>query len=206
MSDELTYYRDLATKMWKTRGARFGAAATLSFKDRVGIGTAAFLSIYMIGWSVASLAFPDFFNSTRGTVLNIVSIVSSVALLAITLMEFAFGRSVRAQILQQNALSISVIMREMERELAGASPDVRKLKKLADDYERLNMETQINHTTQDYTRWQYSVDTSDKWWVSPVLPLRYHLYTFWLIVSSMFIYIMLVALVVAITIWCAIGL
>ncbi|ANM16331.1 hypothetical protein AMK06_CH01401 [Rhizobium sp. N541] len=206
MSDELQYYRNLATTMWKTRGARFGASASLSFKDRFGIGTAAFLSIYMIAWSVASLAFPEFFNSTRGRIFNIVSIVSSVALLAITLMEFAFGRSVKAQILHQNALSISGLMRELEMELAAATPDVEKLKALASSYERLNFETQINHTTQDYKRWQYSVASTDDWMRRPLFSLRYHAYRVWLFCSSMFIYIALCALVIGVTIWCAIGL
>lgn len=206
MSDELQYYRDLSTSMWKTRGARFGAAASLSFKDRIGIGTAAFLSIYMIAWSVASLAFPEFFASTRGRILNVVSIVSSVALLAITLMEFAFGRSVKAQILQQNALSISVIMRELEMELAAAPPNVDKLKELALSYERLNSEAQINHTTQDYKRWQYSVASSDVWWKKPLLWLRYHGYRVWLFCTSMFIYMALGALVIGVTVWCAVAL
>jgi SMODS and SLOG-associating 2TM effector domain family 5 len=206
MSDELQYYRDLATTMWKTRGARFGAAASLSFKDRIGIGTSAFLSIYMIAWSVASLAFPDYFNSTRGRILNVVSIVSSVALLAITLMEFAFGRSVKAQILHQNALSISGIMRELEMELASASPNIDKLKELALSYERLNFETQINHTTQDYKRWQYSVASSKVFWKKPLIFLRHHGYRAWLFATSMFIYMVLCTLVIGVTVWCAVGL
>lgn len=203
MSDELQYYRDLATTMWKTRGARFSAAASLSFKDRIGIGTAAFLSIYMIAWSVASLAFPDFFSSTRGRILNIVSIVSSVALLAIMLMEFAFGRSVKAQILHQNALSISGLMRELEMELASASPNIDKLRDLALSYERLNVETQINHTTQDYKRWQYSTTSSKVCWKKTPIFLRYHGYRVWLFTTSMFIYMALCTLVIGVTVWCA---
>lgn len=206
MSDELEYYRKLSTSMWKTRGSRFGAAASLSFKDRFGIGTAAFLSIYMIGWSVSSLAFPEFFNSTQGRVLNIVSIISSIALLAIMLMEFAFGRSVKAQILHQNALSISGIMRELEMELAAPSPNVGKLKELALSYERLNFETQINHTTQDYKRWEYSVASSEVWWEAVIYWLRYHVYRVWLFCTSMFIYIALCALVIAVTVGCALEL
>ncbi|MCS4243809.1 hypothetical protein M2418_003341 [Rhizobium sp. BIGb0125] len=206
MSDELKYYRQLATAMWKTRGARFGAAASLSFKDRFGIGTAAFLIIYMIAWSVTSLAFPEFFTSTRGRVFNVVSIVSSVALLAITLMEFAFGRSIKAQILNQNALSISGIMREFEMELEAPTPSIDKLKKLASDYERLNFETQINHTTQDFKRWQYSVASTENLAIRPLLFLRYHGYRLWLFCSSMCVYITLCALVLGVTAWCAFGL
>ena len=206
MSDELKYYHKLATTMWKTRGARFGAAASLSFKDRFGVGTAAFLIIYMIAWSVSSLAFPEFFTSTRGLVLNVVSIVSSVALLAITLMEFAFGRAVKAQILHQNALSISGIMRDLEMELAAAVPRVERLKELASSYERLNFETQINHTTQDYKRWQYSIASTTHWALKPLLLLRYHTYRVWLFCSSMLVYIALFALVIGVTSWCAFGL
>lgn len=203
MSDELKYYHGLATTMWKTRGARFGAAASLSFKDRFGVGTAAFLTIYMIAWSVSSLAFPEFFTSTRGRVLNVVSIVSSVALLTITLMEFAFGRAVKAQILHQNALSISGIMRDLEMELATAVPDVSRLKELASNYERLILETQINHSTQDYLRWQYSVASTSNWAMKPLLFLRYHSYRVWLFCSSMLAYIALCALVIGVTGWCA---
>lgn len=206
MSDELLYYQKLAATMWKTRGARFGASASLSFKDRFGIGTSAFLSIYMIAWSVASLAFPEFFNSTQGRVLNIVSIMSSVALLAITLMEFGFGRSVKAQILQQNALSISGLMRELEMELASPSPNLDKLKSLASSYERLNFETQINHTTQDFKRWQYSIASTDDWLRRPFFWFRYNAYRLWLFCSSMFIYITLCALVIGVTVWSVLGL
>ncbi|MEQ5776609.1 SLATT domain-containing protein [Thalassospira sp. NFXS8] len=206
MSDELEYYRNLATTMWKTRQARFGASASLSFKDRFGIGTSAFLIIYMISWSVASLAFPEFFTSTRGQVLNVISIISSVSLLAITLMEFAFRRSVKAQILQQNALSISLIMRKLETELATANPNFESLRQLASDYELLNFETQINHTVQDFKRWQYSVARTGSTIENIIFFFRYQGYRIWLFCSSMFVYIALCALVIGVTVWCALGL
>lgn len=160
----------------------------------------------MIAWSVASSAFPEFFTSTRGRILNVVSIVSSVALLAITLMEFAFGRSVKAQILHQNALSISGIMREFEMELAKASPRVERLRELALTYERLNFETQINHTTQDYKRWLYSVSSPVAWWQIALVFLRYNAYRVWLFCTSMFIYLALCVAIIVVTVWCALGL
>ncbi|OAP47428.1 hypothetical protein ATC00_22485 [Sinorhizobium americanum] len=121
-------------------------------------------------------------------------------------MEFAFGRSLKAQILHQNALSISVIMRDLERELAKAVPELDKLKQLASQYEQLNLETQVNHTAQDYKRWQYSVASSKEWWMMPILFVRYNIYRVWIFISSMFIYIGLCILIVVATTWCAFGL
>ncbi len=91
-------------------------------------------------------------------------------------------------------------------ELAAPSPNVSKLKELALSYERLNFETQINHTTQDYKRWQYSVTSSEVWWKMVLYWLRCHAYRLWLFCTSMFIYIALCGLVIGVTVACALEL
>jgi hypothetical protein len=116
-------------------------------------------------------------------------------------MDFAFGRAVQAEKLHQNALAISICMRELERQLASTSPNVAVMEKIAIEYERNISETQVNHTTMDFIRWTYSSAKPHGYIASIWYPLRRVLFNIWFYLSSMFMYLLLIAAIVVPTIW-----
>ena len=201
MSGEIEYYTHLAGIMYQTRGCRFGAAAALEVKERWSVGTVAFLSTYLLSWSIILLAYPEAFNSKHAAFYTAISATASIALLVVSLLDYAFGRPVKAEKLHQNALSISICMRDLERQLASNSPDVTIMEKIAIEYERHISETQINHTTMDFTRWVYASQKPTGFFTSFWYPLRRALYNSWFYFSAMFLYVLLLAAIIIPTIW-----
>jgi conflict system pore-forming effector with SLATT domain len=201
MSSEIDYYTHLASIMYRTRGCRFGAASALEVKQRWSLGTVAFLSTYLIAWSIVLLAYPEAFTSKHAAFYNTMSATASIALLVVSLMDYALDRSVQAEKLHQNALSISKLMRELERELASQAPNLESMKAIAVEYERSIAETQVNHTLMDYKRWKYSsakpIDFISRAW----FPVRRNVYDVWFYVSSMILYWLLIATIVLPTAW-----
>ena len=201
MAREIEYYKHLAGIMYQTRGCRFGAASALEVKERWSVGTIAFLSTYLLCWSIILLAYPEAFSSKHAAFYTAISATASVALLVVSLMDYAFGRSVKAEKLQQNALSISICMRDLERQLASSEPDVAIMEKIAGEYERHISETQVNHTTMDFTRWTYASQKPTGILTSLWYPLRRTLFGAWFYLSAMFMYVLLLAAIIAPTIW-----
>jgi hypothetical protein len=154
LSYELEYYRNLAQVMLKTRGARFTAASSLGVRERWSIGTTSLLTVFILSWSVFLVADPDAFSTPDVRFFGALSIISSVAVLTLTLLDYALGRTVRAEKLQQSALQISLIMRALERELCSDTPDIAAMRRLAIEYETAVAETQLNHAPSDFRKWE----------------------------------------------------
>jgi hypothetical protein len=201
MSTEIEYYQHLVGIMYKTRGCRFGAASALEIKQRWSVGTVAFLSTYVLSWSIILVSYPDAFTSKHANFYTALSAIASISLLVISLMDYAFGRSVQAEKLNQNALSISLCMRELERQLASKAPDVGIMERIAIEYERHISETQVNHTSMDFIRWNYGAAKPAGYLGRLWYPLRRALFNIWFYLSSMFIYVFLVVAIVVPTIW-----
>lgn len=201
MSQDLEYYQHLASIMYKTRGCRFAAAAALEVKQRWSVGTVAFLSIYLVAWSIILIAYPNAFSSQHAAFYNAMSAVASIALLVVSLMDYAFDRSVHAEKLHQNALSISKCMRELERQLVSQAPNFALMVAIAEEYERNIAESQVNHTSMDYVRWIYNSSKPNGFMASVWFAIRRVLFNAWFFASSMFLYVVLVAVIVIPTIW-----
>ena len=103
----------------------------------------AFLSVYMLAWSVLTLAFPEVFSNVYARFYGAVSAVASVALLVISLMDFAQARGVLAEKLEANAIQIQGIMRALERELEKPRPSGDVVEKLAKSYVESILDTKV---------------------------------------------------------------
>lgn len=152
--EEKSYYEHLAKIMLKTRGARFTAAHALSFQERFSIFTTALLSVFVLAWSVWLVATPTALPAGDVQILGALSIIASVAILVLTLLDYTQGRTLRADKLQQNALRISMLMRSLERELCSPTCDVGKIRDIAQQYEQSISETQINHEPVHFRKWE----------------------------------------------------
>lgn len=157
----LEYYRYLAENVISgTRGARFTAARLLILKERASLVIQSILAVLLIGVSVFLLAYPsiDEENARR---LGLISTMSSVAILAITLFEYALGRGLLAAKLHDSALRATALMRELERELVGPEPSLEVLALAAEEYEQENILTNVNHSAMDFTLHRFSRAKSD---------------------------------------------
>lgn len=113
------------------------------------------LAILLIWVSVLLLTYPDV-SKELSTKLGIVSTMSSVAILAITLFEYALGRGLLASKLHDSSLRATALMRKLERELASPQPSLEALALTAEEYEQENILTNVNHSTFDFTLHKWS--------------------------------------------------
>lgn len=160
MNGEREYYTHLVGIMLTTRGVRFSVAESELRKEKFSIVTIALLSVYLAAWALANSMFPEVFSSTQSRALSLVSVVASVALLVISLFDFAAGRSVYSEKMLQNAFSITSILREAERELAKIDPDYSRLAQLAAEYEASVNGVGVNHASRDHKIWKLKREKS----------------------------------------------
>ncbi|MBB4231023.1 SLATT domain-containing protein [Rhizobium mongolense] len=147
----LEYYQYLTDRVIAgTRGARFTAARLLVLKERASLFIQSVLAVVLIWVSVIFLAYPNI-DETITRKLGIVSTMSSVAILAITLFEYALGRGLLAAKLHDSALRATALMRKLERELASPQPSLDILANAAEEYEQENILTNVNHSAVDFT-------------------------------------------------------
>lgn len=144
-----------------TRGARFTAARLLMLKERASLLIQSVLAVLLIWVSVLLLTYPNI-DKTLSTKLGLVSTMSSVAILAITLFEYALGRGLLAAKLHDSSLRATSLMRKLERELASPQPSLEVLAATADEYEQENILTNVNHSVFDFTIHKWSRAKS-KW-------------------------------------------
>lgn len=150
MNDEKQYYQNLCQIMLKTRGARFKAAARLTMQERLSVCALSILSVFLTAVSVALLSTPEYIDAYGAKIFGILSTIASVWILVITLYDYAQGRAVLAHRLHENALSITKLLRQMERELQKGSPDYDLIRAIANSYEEEISKTYVNHTACDY--------------------------------------------------------
>ncbi|WP_139015103.1 SLATT domain-containing protein [Pseudorhizobium pelagicum] len=157
------YYQYLSERvMAGTRGARFTAARLLIFKERASLVIQSVLAVLLIWVSVILLAYPNIDDAVTRK-LGIVSTMASVAILGITLFEYALGRGLLAAKLHDSALRTTVFMRKLERELAKPNPSSAVLEQAAEEYEQENVLTNVNHSAMDFTLHEYSRARSNCW-------------------------------------------
>ena len=148
------YYRHLSTSvMFNTRGARFAASQLLVMKERANLFILSTLTIVLIGISVFLLGIPEAADVQNTRQVGILSAVASVAILAITLFDYAIGRGLLAAKLHENSLQITRIMRQVERELERPAPSLENLEKYASEYEELNIATGVNRKRRAAPTW-----------------------------------------------------
>lgn len=148
--ETVEYYKYLTENVIAgTRGARFTAARLLVLKERASLFIQSVLAVLLIWVSVIFLAYPGI-DETLTRKLGVVSTMSSVAILAITLFEYALGRGLLAAKLHDSSLRATAIMRKLERELASPQPSLEVLETTAEEYEQENILTNVNHSAIDF--------------------------------------------------------
>lgn len=156
------YYKYIASVVLPgTRGSRFKAAQLLVLKERASLFILSVLTIFLIGMSVTLLAAPNAVSGETTTSIGVLSTVASVAVLALTLFDYAFGRGLLAAKLHDSSLRVTELMRCMERELARDNPSIETLERLAEQYEKENISTNVNHTPLDFSIYKISRLKSD---------------------------------------------
>jgi hypothetical protein len=140
--------------MWKTKSARFNAHARLVAKHWLSTTATALLALYLVAVSLVPLAFEK--NMTAETIraLAVISLITSVFLIIITLLESARNYHREADRMHKCALEIA----ELYNRLQAMPLEEAETKRtnLNDEYSRILRLHEINHKTIDFLQFQLS--------------------------------------------------
>ncbi|BCH34688.1 hypothetical protein MesoLjLc_66180 [Mesorhizobium sp. L-8-10] len=103
----------------------------------------------------------------------------------------------------QNALHISPMVRELERQLASPNPNLVRIAEIASNYEELVAKAGVNHTSSDYRLWSFEKITPQNRFERFVFPLIKPVRRFFPLAYSAIFQIALILMVLSTTGWLA---
>jgi hypothetical protein len=142
----------LLGKMWKTKSARFNAHARLLTKHWLSTTATAILSFYLIVASLIPLAYEASLAPEGTKFLSVITLVISILLIIVTLIESARNYHGEAERMHKCALAISEIynrFQAMTKEVA----DQNRIG-LNDEYSKILVKYELNHKDIDFIRFQ----------------------------------------------------
>jgi hypothetical protein len=99
--------QELQTKIWKTKGSRFNAYRRLMRRHRLSYRATSLMSVYVIFLALIPSVLPDDFLKIDATLISVVTAFTAVAILVISLLEYAKSYELHADRLHQNAMQLS---------------------------------------------------------------------------------------------------
>lgn len=175
----------LLGKMWKTKSARFNAHARLKAKHWLSTTATSILSFYLVVASLIPLVYETSLPSGGSKFLSVISLVISVFLIIITLLESAKNYHGEADRMHKCALEISELYNRFQaKSLQDA--DASRVE-LNDNYSRVLKAYEINHKDIDFLRFQifFSRDLGIRGGRFAVAVVRYVL--LWLVEYGLYI-------------------
>ncbi|MGF1486187.1 MAG: SLATT domain-containing protein [Prochloraceae cyanobacterium] len=165
------YAKDLKESISKTRECRFNAARRLSNKNQLSIASISFVSVYSIAIAIIQNIFDFSECKNLNNVFTIVSILLSIFILVVSLLEGANNYQLKADRLHSNAIELSAIAREIKclKILNLSEKEYReKLCELGNQYENKIKNCPENHNPLDYELFKVeenkSLDCWDRFW------------------------------------------
>jgi hypothetical protein len=153
MSDHPNRLSDpLLGKMWKTKSARFNAHARLTAKHWLSTSATAILSFYLVVASLVSLVYEKDMPSSGSKLLAVVTVIISVFLIIITLLESARNYKTEADRMHKCALEISELYNRFQA-LTSAEADSNRIS-INDEYSTILRSNEINHKDIDFRRFE----------------------------------------------------
>jgi len=144
---------DLDSKMWKTRGSRYNADRRLKRKSNLSLATISLLSFYVLIISIVSSFSVFNLNNTETGFLTFISIVISIFIIVLSLLEASKEYSIKAERLYTCANEINRLMSELKFAQATIT-EIDKLEKevykIHNEYQLLIKNVKENHDDIDF--------------------------------------------------------
>lgn len=179
------YAKSLDDRIWISRGSRFNAARRLNNKYQFSITSISILSIYGISIPIIQ-GIVDYSECPQiNEIYTAVSIILSIFILVLSLLEGSKNYQVRADRLYNNAVNMSSLYREFEylKQCESSDPEFpKKLYEISNKYEELIRECPDNHEFEDYElfRVQHRKNFNMSWIVGIYVRLKLIITDYWL--------------------------
>ena len=144
------FLSDLRTKAWRTSGARYNAARRLKRRDGFATFSIAIFSAVGIALAVIQKVYGFEANSAIDRYVTVLSVVIGLFVIVISLIEWGFSASVKAEALHRNAEQLNRFQFEIAQHLAGqAEPNVEVVTRLRENFEAIKESCPFNHDPVD---------------------------------------------------------
>lgn len=141
----------LRFRVWVTRGGYFTLAERLNRKARYSVGATTLLSFYVVILSLVILVFPDKVSPTNSKWITTGSLIISIFIIVITLMENSKNYALKAEYAGQSARELAFLFNQME-ENELSSDEFSHIKK----YNEILSRARVGHANIDYHGFQLS--------------------------------------------------
>lgn len=147
---ELSSFKSLDDRIWKTKHTRYLASARLKNKNTYSQYTICVLSIYVLALSLGPKY--GYFTSITGDKINFVNILLSVAIIAISLLESNSNYQLQAERLYTCANELGGMLQKLKclADFMDENAAVAEIQKLSTEYEQLLQRYKENHEGYDY--------------------------------------------------------
>ncbi len=198
------YVSKIKSTLWKTQSSRFNAARRLNNKYQFSAISISLLSILGIGTPIIQ----NFIDSTKCATTNqlytLVSILLSIFILVLSLLESSQNYQLKADKLHDNAVNISSLLKEIEFlincKFPNADSEEKKYKIITEiqryykEYDNLIKLCPENHEPDDYLFFQaeHYKDFEKSWFWSQRTLIRLRIKYYWLY----FMLVMIIAVII----------
>ena len=138
MSDLEKVYKDFNSRLWVTKGARFNAYRRLTRKQNASIFSISILTLYVLILSTLPA------NEATKSLIAPVSILASVFILILSLLEARKSYEVKADRLHNNAIALNALYSQWE-----LAKNQSEKEKVINDYHSLIKSCPENHEPCD---------------------------------------------------------
>jgi len=200
-----SYAKDLRKRIWITKGSRFISSRTLSRKNELSITSISFVSIYGIAITIIQVIFASGQCKSLNDFYTVTSLLLSIFILVLSLLEGSKNYQVKAERLYKNATSFAKLSKKLEYDIASHleyKEFKEELESIRLEYEKLINNCPENHNPDDYflfkveNRNEFNIDitiTKECWITAKcfiIFIMNYWLYYFFIIgVPIIFIFL-----------------
>lgn len=140
----------LQTQAWRTSGARYNAARRLRRRDWIATFSIAMFAAIGIALTVVQKVYAPKAASDLDNYLTVLSVFIGLFVIVISLIEWGFSGSVKADALHRNAELLNQHQRKIAQTLAAsAEPSEGVVTQLREEYEAIKDSCSYNHEPED---------------------------------------------------------
>lgn len=144
------FLQSLRTQAWRTSGARYNAARRLKRRDLIATFSIAMFSAIGIALAIVQKVYVQKGTSDLDNYITILSACIGLFVLVISLIEWGFSGSVKADALHRNAESLNRHQRKIAQVLAtSGEPSDAEVTEIRNAYEAIKDSCPYNHEPVD---------------------------------------------------------
>lgn len=142
----------------KTAYIRFDLAERLGVINYLNLVVSIMLTVYLSGWGIFIAFFPGSLNNDEANIISYVSVMATIALMCLTILDYTADRAVKARAFLQCANKILKVADDLDyRLIVDSKPEEVKL--IIDSYNSILADSEWNHSSEDHALFERKAES-----------------------------------------------